>query len=106
MSVYGVTFEKVLEPRVKVVALTRTTPTMTRKPSVATDTKGPDRRISTAPTSTATPATMIAAMSVAAIQPTGTGPTRRRSSTPASQSGRSDRNADLADTGSVRIAEM
>jgi hypothetical protein len=45
-------------------------------------------------------------MSVAAIQPTGNGPTIWSSETPASQPGRSGRKAALACCGSVRMAEM
>ena len=56
-SVYGVTLENVREPRVKASALNSSTRTMTRNPSVATATKCPDRRISTRPTSQATPLT-------------------------------------------------
>ena len=44
---------KVRAPRVKSLALIRTTLTMMRKPSVATETKWPDSRISGAPTNSA-----------------------------------------------------
>ena len=85
------TFENVREPRVNASALKSTTRTMTRKPSVATATKWPDSRISTRPTSQATPLTMTAAISVAARNPTGNGPMTWSRWTPASHGGRSDR---------------
>ena len=82
------TFENVRDPRVNASALNRTTRTMTRKPSVATATKCPDRRISTRPTSQAMALTRTAAINVAARNPTGTGPTTSSKWTPAIQDGR------------------
>ncbi len=58
---------------------------------MATDTKGPERRISTAPTSAAMPLTSKAAISVATSQPTGSQPMVWSREMPASQPGRSGR---------------
>ena len=89
--VFGVTFENVREPRVKVSALKSTTRTITRKPSVATATKCPESRIRTRPTSHAIAVTSSPATIVAARNPIGTGPAIWSRCTPASQSGRSER---------------
>src|SRR5574341_251880 len=86
--VYGVTLEKVREPRVRLSALKSRTRTITRKPSVATATKWPDNRIRTRPTNKATSDTKQAAITVAATKPSGKGPKWISKCTPASQVGR------------------
>src|SRR5581483_213742 len=105
-SVYGVTFEKVREPRVKSSALNNSTRTITKKPSVATATKCPDKRISTKPTSSAMNATKMPAISIANKKPSGNGPSMKSKWTPASHAGSLGKYSCLTASGSVRIAEI